>query len=125
MAEYFNRKNQKLKRQDLRNAMPTAEVLLWIKLKGRQFLGCKFRRQYSVGAFVIDFYSPEIKLGIELDGDSHFQPGAREHDQERQVYIESFGIKIVRFLNSDIYENLDGVLYAIEREILAGRARRT
>jgi very-short-patch-repair endonuclease len=121
MTEFFNRETEREKRKELRNSMPKAEVLLWLRLKGRHMLGCKFRRQSSVGAFVVDFYSPEIKLGIELDGDSHFQEGAREYDQERQAFIESFGIKIVRFLNLDIYENLDGVLEAIEREILDRR----
>jgi very-short-patch-repair endonuclease len=104
--------------------MPQAEVLLWARLKGRQLLGCKFRRQYSVGAFVLDFYSPEIKLGIELDGDSHFREGKREYDTERDAFIGSFGIKIVRFLNADVYENLDGVLEAIERTIVDRRATR-
>ena len=75
MTDFYNREIEKDKRQELRNSMPKAEVLLWIRLKGRQLLGCKFRRQYSIGAFVMDFYSPEIKLGIELDGDSHFQEG--------------------------------------------------
>ena len=123
MGEFFNRANEKDKRQHLRNSMPSAEVLLWVRIKGRQMLGCKFRRQHSVGAFMMDFYSAEIKLGIELDGDSHFQEGAREYDQMRQKFIESFGIKIVRFLNSDIYENLDGVLETIGREIVEQRQR--
>ena len=122
MTEFFNRADEKSKRRELRNSMPTAEVILWARLKGRQLLGCKFRRQYSVGAFVMDFYSPEIKLGIELDGDSHFQEGRREYDQRRQAFIESFGIRIVRFLNVEIYDNLDGVLAAIEREVLERRS---
>jgi very-short-patch-repair endonuclease len=123
MGEFFNRGSEKDKRQQLRNSMPSAEVLLWVRIKGRQMLGCKFRRQHGVGAFAIDFYSAEIKLAIELDGDSHFQEGARQYDQERQKFIESFGIKIVRFLNSDIYENLDGVLEAIGHEIVERRQR--
>jgi very-short-patch-repair endonuclease len=123
MGEFFNRANEKDKRQQLRNSMPSAEVLLWGRIKGRQMLGCKFRRQHGVGAFAIDFYSAEIKLGIELDGDSHFQEGAREYDQMRQRFIESFGIKIIRFLNSEIYENLDGVLESIGREIVERRPR--
>ena len=73
MTEFYNRETEKDKRRELRNSMPKAEVLLWMRLKGRQLLGCKFRRQYSIGAFVTDFYSPEIKLGIERDGDSHFR----------------------------------------------------
>ena len=76
-----------------------------------------------VGAFVIDFYSPEIKLGIELDGDTHFKKVRENMTTKRQTFIESFGIRIVRFLNVDIYDNLDGVLEAIEREIHERRQR--
>ena len=121
MNEYFNQESEKEKRRRLRNAMPDAEVILWSRLKGRQLLGCKFRRQHSVGAFVIDFYSPEIRLAIELDGDSHFREGAREYDQQRTQFIERFGIRVMRILNSDVYENLGGVLEMIGNEVLKRR----
>jgi very-short-patch-repair endonuclease len=124
MNEFFNRESETGKRRQLRNSMPDAEVILWSRLQGRQLLGCKFRRQYSVGSFTIDFYSVEVKLGIELDGDSHFQPGAAEYDRKRQQFIESFGIRILRILITDIYENLDGVLEMIGREILETREQR-
>jgi very-short-patch-repair endonuclease len=123
MNEFFNRSSETGKRRQLRGSMPDAEVILWSRLKGRQLLGCKFRRQYSVGAFVIDFFSAEVRLGIELDGDSHYQMGGAEYDQKRQQFIESFGIRIVRFLNTEIYENLDGVLEAIGAEILKLRGQ--
>jgi very-short-patch-repair endonuclease len=118
MADFFNRKTETARRRQLRSLMPTAEVVLWSRLKGRQLLGCKFRRQYSVGSFVLDFFSVEVKLGIELDGDSRFQPGAREYNLSRQRFIESFGIKVVRILNIDVFENLDGVLEMIGREVV-------
>ena len=124
MNEYFNQESEKEKRRRLRNAIPDAEVILWSRLKGRQLLGCKFRRQHSVGAFVIDFYSPEIRLAIELDGDSHFREGAREYDEQRTQFIERFGIGIVRILNSDVCDNLDGVLEMIGNEVLNRRAER-
>lgn len=125
MTEFFNRRSEKTKRQELRKNMPPAEVILWSRLKGRQLLGCKFRRQYSVGSFVIDFYAPEIKLGIELDGDSHYQHGAAKYDERRQRFIESTGVSMVRFLNTDIYDNLNGVLEIIAERIVAARAGRT
>ncbi len=121
MTEFFNREAEKERRRQLRQSMPAAEVMLWTCLKGRRMLGCKFRRQYGVGPFMIDFYSVEIKLGIELDGESHFHDRAQEYDQKRQKFIESFGIKIIRFLNDEIYEGLDGVLQAIGREIVERR----
>ena len=118
MNEFFNRESETGKRRKLRRSMTDAEVILWSRLKGRQLLGCKFRRPYSVGSFVIDFFSVEIKLGIELDGQCHLQPGAPEYDGKRQHFIESFGIRIVRILNTEVHENVDGVM-----EMLAGVVR--
>jgi very-short-patch-repair endonuclease len=116
MTKLYNKTSEKLKRQQLRREMTKAEKLLWEKLKSQQLENCKFRRQYSVDKFVIDFYSPEIKLAIEVDGDSHFQDGAVEYDAERQIFIESVGIKFLRFTNDEVYHNLEGVI-----EVIAGK----
>jgi very-short-patch-repair endonuclease len=113
MTEYFNRSNEKGLRRRLRKEMPKAEVLLWSRLRSKQLLGKRFRRQYSVGPFSIDFYCPEVNLAVELDGDTHLSPEARRHDAERQAYVESFGIRFVRFSNNDVCENLDGVIQSI------------
>ena len=93
--------------------MPDAEIIMWSRLKQRQMEGCKFRRQYSVGPYIIDFYCPELKLAIEIDGESHYREGAEEKDIIRQQWIESFGIRFLRFQNSEVYHNLYGVLDAI------------
>ena len=97
--------------------MPQAEVILWSKLKGKGLVGHKFRRQYSIGKFVVDFYSPKLKLVIEVDGDSHFVEGSHERDRERQKIIETFAITFLRFNNKEIYENIDGVLNQIIEHI--------
>ncbi len=97
--------------------MPPAEQLVWARLKGRQVEDCKFRRQYSVGAFVIDFYSVEIKLAIEIDGDSHFRDGADVYDLERQSLIEAARIQFLRFTNTQVYEELDAVIELISQMI--------
>lgn len=111
MTKIYNRTSEKEKRRLLRKNMPPAEVILWSKIKGKQLKGYKFRRQYSVGRFVIDFYCPEIKLAIEVDGESHYTDDEiKQYDQDRQAFIESFGIRFVRFTNTEIYNNLDGVL---------------
>jgi len=102
----------------LRNTMPDAEVILWSKLKNRQILGCRFRRQFGVDSYSIDFYSPEIKLAVEADGDSHYKVGAEEKDRKRQSIIERYGITFLRFTNDDLRKNLDGVVLAIEEKIL-------
>ncbi len=101
------------RRRYLRANMPTAEVILWSELKGKQLFGYKFRRQHSFGSYVVDFYCPRLKLVIELDGDSHVQTGAAERDRQRQHFIESFEVSFLRFTNTDIYENLTGVIDTI------------
>jgi len=76
MSRVYNRSSEKTKRQLLRRVMPKAEQVLWSKLRRRQMLGYKFRRQYSIEAYVVDFYCPAARMAIELDGDSHFQQGS-------------------------------------------------
>jgi|ERR687886_3075563 very-short-patch-repair endonuclease len=117
MTKLFNKTSEKLKRRELRNNMTKAEAIVWQKLRCKQIENCKFRTQYSVDRFVLDFYSPEIKLAIEIDGESHFQEGVAQYDEERQVFIESAGIKFLRFTNKDVYENLNGVLETIADKI--------
>ena len=113
MTKVYNKNTEKDKRRSLRQDIVKAEKVIWGKIRNRQIEDCKFRRQYSVDKYVIDFYSPILKLAIEIDGESHFEEGAAEYDRERQSYIESLGIKFIRFTNNDVYENLDGVLVRI------------
>jgi very-short-patch-repair endonuclease len=122
MTEFFNRKPTKKRRRYLRKTMPKAEAVLWKCLKGRQVLGCKFRRQYGVAEYSIDFYSPEVKLAIEVDGASHFHTTGKRRDQERDRFLERFEIRILKFLNTDVLENLDEVVEAIGREVERRRA---
>ncbi len=95
--------------------MPEPEVLMWSKLRAKRLLGQRFRRQHSIGPFVVDFYCPGLKLAVEIDGDSHFQPGMEEQDRRRQAFIESFSISFLRFTNDGVTGNLDGVLAVIGR----------
>ena len=118
MNQIFNRRAQKEMRQALRQSLPPAELILWSKLRSRQICDQKFRRQFSVGLYVVDFYCPDLKLAIEVDGDSHFQAGEQRRDRKRQAYIESIGIRFLRSRNNEVRENLRGVLEAIYRRIL-------
>jgi very-short-patch-repair endonuclease len=113
MTKLYNKTSELEKRRNLRNNLTPAETKIWAKLRGRQVENCKFRRQYSIGAFVVDFYLPELKLAIEIDGDSHFQPDAIKYDKERQLYLEAKGICVVRFTNEQVYQQLDDVVEAI------------
>jgi very-short-patch-repair endonuclease len=127
MTEYFNRSDEKPLRRELRNEMPRSEVLLWSRLRAKQVLGMRFRRQYSVGPYCIDFYCPEVRLAIEVDGDSHFTDEAKLKDEQRQRWVEGFGIKFLRFTNVDVSENMEGVLHVIATtitELTAARPER-
>ena len=117
MTRLFNRTKEKTTRKRLRKNMPEPEVVLWSKLKGKSLNGFKFRRQYSVDKFVIDFYCPKLKLAIEVDGESHYSENAEVRDRERQYIIESFGISFLRFTNKEIYENIDGVMVRIIQNV--------
>ena len=76
--------------------------------------GYRFRRQASIGKYIVDFYCPKLKLAIEVDGDQHFwKRGTIEYDQKRQKEIESLGIKFLRFETYEIYKNIDGVANTI------------
>ena len=117
MGKIFNQRAQKEKRQRLRNDATFAEKLLWQELKGRQLLGYKFRRQHSVGPFVLDFYCPELKLAIEVDGISHDTPEAMEYDRRRQAIIEQYGIRFLRLRDELVKKNTDKALEKIAGEI--------
>ena len=110
MSEIFNKHEMKERRQELRHEMTKAERLLWKSIRNRQINGSKFRRQYSIGTYVVDFYSPENKLAIEIDGSSHDKIGAIEYDKNRQEEIETLGIRVVRFTNKDVLSNLDLII---------------
>ncbi len=117
MGRIYNRQTGNIRRRQLRNEMTKAEAILWSKLRRRQMKGYKFRRQFGIENYVIDFYCPELKLAIEVDGDSHFIGNAPADDIIRQKDIEEYGIIFLRFQNDEIYRNLNGVLFTIEEKI--------
>ena len=97
--------------------MSKAEVLLWTHLSRKQMLGYKFRRQYGVDRYVIDFYCPKLKLAVEIDGPSHAEQEPVEYDKMRQSYIEALGIRFLRFQNDEIYEDMQSVMESIASKI--------
>jgi very-short-patch-repair endonuclease len=105
------------RRKYLRKNLTPAEAILWNYLKNSQLYGRKFRRQHSVGNYVLDFYCPEERLAVEIDGSQHviFKSKIRQ-DKERTKFLNSKKIRIKRFINSEVYNNLDGVLEAIAKE---------
>ena len=112
-----NRHLLKTRRKELRNNATPAERLLWGILQHSNLGGYKFRRQHSVGPYILDFYCPAAGLAIELDGDSHFTDDAVAYDQERTAYLNSLQITVLRFLNTDVYDKLAAVGDSILEEI--------
>lgn len=108
----YNQPYLKSIRRNLRQQEISAERVLWSKIRNKQ-QKYKFRRQYSVGKYVLDFYCPKVKLGIEVDGMTHSTKTEIEKDIEKENFINRFGIKIIRFINFDIYNEIDGVLTEI------------
>jgi very-short-patch-repair endonuclease len=117
MGKIYNQESQGLKRRWLRHGAPMAEVILWKFLKGKNILGFKFRRQYSVGTYVIDFFCAKLKLAIEIDGEYHYSCAQLEKDKERQSVIEEFNIVFLRFPDYQIFNNIKAVIEKIKKMI--------
>lgn len=110
MPFLYNDPQRKERRQELRRHATPTEYYFWSFLCHSQVKGLKFRRQFGVGPFVIDFYCSELRLALELDGETHESSEAREYDAERTKFLESQNIEVVRFQNSDVLEDIDSVL---------------
>lgn len=113
MIEIFNKKENKKRRQHLRKNMTKAEIFLWSRIKMKQLNGFKFRRQFGINNYIVDFYCPELKLAIEIDGDVHGYDSQIVSDKQRQRDIEALGIKVLRYTNNDIIQNIHSVLQDI------------
>jgi len=100
----FNRKSLKLFRSSLRNRSTSAEAALWNILKLKNLNGRKFRRQHSIGNYIVDFCCTSEKLVIELDGNPHGEYQKIEKDKKRDQYIESLGFSVLRFENRLVFQ---------------------
>jgi len=101
-------------RKKLRNNPTPAEAKFWTLVQNSKLEGRKFRRQHSVGNYILDFYCPREKLAIELDGEVHFNEAAQERDEERTLFLNYYGIKVLRFENKLVFEQTEQVLEEIK-----------
>jgi very-short-patch-repair endonuclease len=115
MNPLYNKSSLKETRRDLRNNPTEAEAFLWRFIKECKLKGRRFRRQYSVDNFVLDFYCPKERLSIELDGAHHFTPDGVAIDLERDEFLKSCNITVLRFENKVVLDSTDFVLKEIER----------
>ncbi len=115
MTQLFNLKSQKGLRKILRGQGILAEIKLWSKLRNKN-LGYKFKRQFGIGKYIVDFYCPKKRLIIEIDGATHSTNKEIADDAIREKYFESLGLRVIRFTNNDIKENMDEVLTVINEK---------
>src|SRR3989338_4502814 len=106
----------KLRRELRHNATP-AEKVFWDMVCDKKLSGLKFRRQHSIGKYIVDFYCAALRLIVEIDGDSHGTDEGLEADKIRTTYLESQNYKIIRYANSDILKNLEGVFQDLNSKI--------
>jgi len=111
--------NPKLKdnARTLRSGMTDCEQQLWSRLRRKQVLDVQFYRQKPIGDYVIDFYAPKAKLVVEVDGSQHLEPAQMDYDRRRTTFLESQGLRVLRFDNRQVLQELDGVMEAIYRAV--------
>ncbi|MFZ3207277.1 MAG: endonuclease domain-containing protein [Geobacteraceae bacterium] len=108
----------KERRKELRRNQTDAERAFWAKVRNKQFFGMKFFRQYSFGPYILDFYCPEKKLAVELDGGQHNLPESREYDAARTNYLNANGVEVARFWNNEVSGNMNAVLACLELKVV-------
>ncbi|MDH5442567.1 MAG: DUF559 domain-containing protein [Candidatus Nomurabacteria bacterium] len=107
----YNDKKQKNIRKKLRHEATPHEEILWSRLR-RKYLGFKFRRQFGVGPYILDFYCGERRVAVEIDGSQHLEE--KEKDIIRDGFLAGQDITVLRFWNNEIDQNLDGVIMKIQ-----------
>jgi very-short-patch-repair endonuclease len=110
--EQFRRRARRL-----RASQTSAEFRLWQALRNRKLARWKFRRQHPIDRFIVDFVTLDGKLVVEVDGVTHATAAAIARDRQRTRVLESLGFLVVRVSNTDVYDNLDGVLEMIDRTL--------
>ena len=103
--------------RSMRHSGPDAEMRIWSRLRGRRLSGWKFRRQYATCGFILDFYCPEARLAVELDGGGHAMREQAAYDEERARRLSERGIRVLRFWDDQALKETDAVLEVIVREL--------
>lgn len=97
--------------REMRRRPTEPERRLWQRLRGKQLDGYKFRRQHPIDRFIVDFYCHAALIAVEIDGESH--ANQQEYDRERTAWLESAGLRVIRFTNNEVMHNMEGVLVTI------------
>lgn len=110
MGKVHNQQRSTPSRRTLRQNLSEPEQRLWYHLRDKRLQGSKWRRQQSFGKYVVDFYCAQVRLAVEIDGDSHFTDEAEVYDNKRTAYLNTNGIQVLRYTNHDVMHNIERVL---------------
>jgi len=109
----------------LRKRMTNAEILLWSRVRKHQLAGFPFCRQKIIGCYIVDFYCPRAKLVVEVDGGQHYFVENAEKDRIRDKYMNRQGLRVIRFTDTDVLTNIEGVLEVILKYLGTSRDDKT
>ncbi len=112
-----HKKIMKILSRGQRNNMTEAEIFLWEKIRRKQLKGLQFHRQKIIGNCIVDFYCPQAKLIIEVDGIQHYSESGKEWDIVRDDYMNQLGLRVLRFSNKQVLEDIDTVVEKIRGSI--------
>jgi very-short-patch-repair endonuclease len=115
MQKDHNRSHLLFFRKKLRNSGTSAEAELWKHISNKKLEGRKFRRQHSVGNYILDFYCPSEKLAIELDGEDHYWQEGIDKDLKKELFLQGHSIRVLRFENKWVFQDLEYVLRTIAK----------
>ena len=101
----------------MRHEPSKAEAKLWEVLRDRKLGGFKFRRQVPIAGYIVDFYCPARQIVIEIDGESHFSEQGKQYDQQRDAYLQGVGLRVLRFTNTQVMQELEGVFTMIQKAV--------
>jgi len=109
--------NLKSKARQLRQNLTDSERALWLRLRGKQLAGIQFYRQKPIGDFIVDFYAPKAKLVIELDGSQHLEAHHAKKDRQRDEYLNSLGLIVLRFNSRQVLKETEATMERIYQTI--------
>jgi very-short-patch-repair endonuclease len=112
-----NPKQTRQLRRDLRQNMTEAEGLLWQRIRNKKLCGVRVKRQYGIGPYILDFYVPKSQIAIEVDGKIHLKKEQQERDLNKDTFLTENGIRVVRFTNEEVLNNIEQVILNLESMI--------
>jgi very-short-patch-repair endonuclease len=101
--------------RQLRQNLTDSERVLWSRLRGKQLSGVQFYRQKPLGYYIVDFYAPQAKLVVEVDGSQHLEGHQADEDRLRDQYLESVGLRVLRFHSREVLAETEAVLEGIHK----------